>query len=120
MKVITFAFTLCLFVTAAVAQKTPISIKIPNFTDPAVKAFYTKYSNHLIKCIYAIREKNEARTIALFKDPGEQLVAREKVLAKEVVKIPSEKQKYLEFAKQVYPYLKEVEQSAYYQKMYGK
>ena len=96
-----------------------ISIKVPDFAEPEIKNFYTAYSDHLIKCIQAIREKNGAKVIDLFKNPGEQLVARERILAKEVVKDPVEKQKYMQYAAQVYPYIKEMERSVYYQKMYG-
>jgi hypothetical protein len=48
------------------------------------------------------------------------MVAREKTLAKDIVKNSVEKQKYLQFAEDIYPYIKEVEQSVYYKKMYGK
>ncbi len=121
--------TLCLFFTSAFSQNTetkkalsqsPITINVPDFSDPGVKKFYTAYSSHLIKCIEAIRQKNEAKVTALFKNPGEQLVSDEKILAPKVVKNPVEKQKYMQFAAQAYPYIKEVEQSIYYQKMYGK
>ena len=124
MKTIILAFTLCLFISNAFTQnevpKEPLFIKVPGFADPEVKSFYQSYADHLIKCIRKIREKNEPKTRALFKSPGEQLVAREKKLSKDVVKNTVEKQKYIEFAAQVYPYLKEVEQSEYYKKMYGK
>jgi len=33
---------------------------------------------------------------------------------------PVEKEKWMQFAAQVYPYVKELEQSVYYKKMYGK
>ena len=129
MKTIILTGTLCLFITCAFAQntasdktssKSAISIKVPDFADPEIKTFYQAYSDHLIKCILAIREKNEAKVAALFKNPGEQLVSREKILAKEVVKNDAEKQKYMLWAAQVYPYIKELERSVYYQKMYGK
>lgn len=123
MKII-FAFTLSLFVSSAFSQnsasKSAITIKVPDFAQPHIKTFYTEYSNHLIKCIQAIREKNEAKATALFKNPGEQLVARSKILEKEVVMNPVEKQKWMQYAAQVYPYIKELERSSYYQKMYGK
>ncbi|MEP6677464.1 MAG: hypothetical protein ABJA78_20045, partial [Ferruginibacter sp.] len=66
--------SLCLLMINAFTQP----IKVPDFADPAAKTFYQSYSDHLIKCIKAIREKNEAKVIALFKNPGEQLVEREK------------------------------------------
>ena len=97
-----------------------VSINVPDFANPEVKAFYESYSDHLIKCIQAIREKNESKVTALFKDPGEKLVNREKELVKELVKDPVEKQKYVAFAQQAYPYVKEVQQPAYYKKLYGK
>jgi len=93
---------------------------VPDFVGAGIKSFYQSYADHLIKCIKAIREKNEVKAKALFKDPGEELVTREKELSKEVVKNPVEKQKYMQFAAQVYPYIKEVQQSEYYKKMYGK
>ena len=124
MRAITLTFILCLFVGNGFTQnkthkEIPV-IKVPDFADPVIKSFYRSYADHLIKCIEAIREKNEAKAIALFKDPGEQLVAREKLITKEVVKKPGEKQKYMQFAAQVYPYIKELKASAYYKKVYGK
>ena len=129
MKKIFLTLAFCIFITYAFTQDTTfqktntqntISIKVPDFADPVAKSFYQSYADHLMKCIKAIREKNETKVIALFKDPGEQLVAREKIISKEVVKNAVEKKKYMEFAAQVYPYIKEVEQSEYYKKMIGK
>ena len=124
MKTIILAFTLCFFMSNAFTQnerpKEITAIKVPDFAGVGVKSFYQSYADHLIKCVKAIREKNEAKAIALFKDPGEQLVTREKVMTKEVVKDAVEKQKCLQFAAQVYPYVKEVQQSEYYIKIYGK
>jgi hypothetical protein len=127
MKTLILTLTLSLFVTFAFTQtpsegagsQTAVGIKVPDFADPEVKSFYQAYADHLIKCIQAIREKDEAKVTALFKDPGEQLVAREKTLNKELVKNSVENQKYMQFAKEAYPYIKEVERSVYYQKMYG-
>jgi hypothetical protein len=101
-------------------SKEILAIKVPDFAGAGVKSFYQSYADHLIKCVKAIREKNEVKATALFKNPGEQLVAKEKTMSKEVVKNAVEKQKYMEFAAQVYPYVKEVQQSAYYIKIYGK
>ncbi len=126
MKKIIVLLTFCLSAGSAFTQNTatnlqnPPSIKVPSFADPVAMKFYTTYSNHLIKCIKAIREKNEAKTLALFKDPGKQLVEQEKIISKETIKNPVEKQKYIEWTKNVYPYIKEVEHSAYYIKAYGK
>ena len=124
MKTILLSFLFCLFMTNAFSQNVTaqknLTISVPAFADASVKSFYQSYADHLIKCIKAIRAKDEATTKALFKNPGEQLVAREKILSKEVVKNAVEKQKYMQFASQVYPYLKEVQQSEFYKKMYGK
>jgi len=124
MRCLIFAIFICISGTTAFSQKTTVQkqivIKVPNFSDPQIKSFYTSYAAHLIKCVTAIRQKNEAKAIALFKNPGEQLVAREKVLVYEVIKDPAEKQKWMEFAVQASPYLKEVERSVYFQKVYGK
>lgn len=128
MKTLIVTLTLCFFITSAFTQPATTnkssqnvgSINVPDFADPQVKIFYLAYADHLIKCIHAIREKNETKVTALFKDPGEKLVNREKILAKEVAKNPVEKQKYIAFANQAYPYIKEVQRSVYYQKIYGK
>ena len=124
MKKALVVFAVCFFMQNAFTQnetsKEIVEIKVPNFAGAGVKSFYQSYADHLIKCIQAIREKNEVKTKALFKDPGEKLVAREKIISQGVVKDPVEKEKYIEFAKQVYPYLKEVQQSDYYKKIYGK
>ena len=123
MKTLMLAFSLCLLMNTAFTQnekpKELKAIKVPDFSDASVKSFYQSYADHLIKCVGAIREKNEAKAKALFKSPGEELVAREKLISKETVKNPIEKQKYLEFAALVYPYIKEVQQSEYYKKKYG-
>jgi hypothetical protein len=124
MKKIILGIVVSLCVSSAFSQDTTakkeITIKVPDFAQPHIKAFYIEYSNHLIKCIKAIREKNEARATALFKNPGEQLVARSRILEKEVIMNPVEKEKWMQFAAQVYPYIKELERSSYYQKLYGK
>ena len=124
MKKIILAFTLSLFVSSAFTQntaaKSSLNIKMPDFVQPDVKVFYTEYSNHLVKCIQAIREKNESKATALFKNPGEQLVARSKIIEKKVIMNPVEKQKWMQWSAQVYPLVKELERSSYYQKLYGK
>ena len=127
-EIIFFTIIFSAFVNVAFTQnkandktdiQSEIKIKVPDFADREIKTFYTSYANHLIKCIDAIRKKNEAKATALFKNPGEQLVAREKILAIEIVKDDVEKQKYMQFAAEVYPYIKELERSPYYQKLYG-
>ncbi len=124
MKTLIIAIFLCLITSVVFSQhsiaKDTSLISVPDFSDKTTKAFYQQYADHLIKCVFAIRGKQEAAAILLFKDPGENLVAREKVIARELVKTPGEKQKYLQFAAQAYPYIKEVERSAYYRKVYGK
>ena len=105
----------CLFITSAFTQ----TINVPDFAQPDVKAFYTEYSGHLIKCIKAIREKDQAKATSLFKE-GEPMVAKSKIIEKKVIMNPVEKQKWMQFAAQVYPLIKEMERSPYYQKLYGK
>lgn len=120
MKLLLF-FAACLVSTAAFAQETPpkkdLTINVPDFASTEAKKFYTKYANHLLMCIEAIRQKDETKANALFKK-GEPLVAEEKRLTQRVIKDPAEKKKYLQFAAEAYPYIKELEQSTYYQKLY--
>lgn len=118
MKFLMFVTIGALVFSAAFSQKTA-TINVPDFTDAKAKAFYTAYANHLIRCIDAIRKKDENKAQALFKDPGEKLVEDEKIISAEVIKYPTEKKKYIDFATQVYPYLNEIESSGYYKKMYG-
>ncbi len=109
------ALSCCFFIACAFTQ----TIKIPDFAQPDVKAFYTEYSNHLIKCIKAIREKNEAKATSLFK-AGEPMVTKSRIIEKKVIMNKVEKQKWMQYAAQVYPYIKEMERSPYYQNLYGK
>ncbi len=51
-------------------SQNPISLQVPDFADPEIKKFYAAYSNHLAKCVEAIREKNEAKVTALLKSGG--------------------------------------------------
>lgn len=123
MKPFLLLLTCWLLSTAAFTQDTlskePIhTIKVPDFADAGVKQFYTRYSTHLLKCIEAIRQNDDVKVAALFKNPGEQLVKEEKQLVVKLVKDPVEKQKYIEFAQQASPYVKEV--ARYYEKMHGK
>ncbi|MEO7445562.1 MAG: hypothetical protein ABIT96_07045 [Ferruginibacter sp.] len=115
MKTIILSLAFCFLFTSAFSQ----TIKVPDFVQPEVKAFYTVYSNHLMKCIKAIHEKNESKATALFKE-GEPMVAKSKIIEKKVIMAPGEKKKWMAFAAQVYPYIKEMERSPYYQKLYGK
>ncbi len=115
MKTIVLSLALCLFINSAFSQ----TINVPDFVQPDVKAFYTDYSNHLIKCIKAIREKNEGKATSLFK-AGEPMVEKSRVIEKKVIMNPVEKQKWMLFAAQVSPYIKEMERSPYYQRLYGK
>jgi hypothetical protein len=115
MKKIIMAFSLCFFITSAFTQ----TINVPDFAQQDVKAFYTEYSNHLIKCIKAIRENNEAKATSLFKE-GEPMVVKSRIIEKKVIMNLVEKQKWMQFAAQAYPLVKELERSSYYQKLYGK
>jgi len=45
-------------------------INVPDLADPAIKIFYQSHPEQMVKCMRAIREKNEPKAIALFKDPG--------------------------------------------------
>ncbi len=115
MKTIILSLAFCLLITSAFAQ----TINLPDFVQPDVKAFYTEYSNNLIKIIKAIREKNETKAVALLKNPGKQLNDKRKIIEKKVIMNPVEKQKWMQFAAQAYPLVKELERSTYYQKLAG-
>lgn len=112
-------FTNTLFSQSRSPNEAPV-IHVPEFADAGIRSFYQTYADHLIKCVVAIRLKDEAKATALFRDPGQRLVAKEKTLVPELMKNKTEKSKYIQFATEAYPYLKEVQSSAYYKKLYGK
>ena len=106
------------FTQDTLLKKPTHTIKVPDFAGAGVKQFYTRYSEHLLKCIEAIRQNDDVKVAALFKNPGEQLVKEEKQLVVKLLKDPGEKQKYIQFAQQASPYAKEVER--YYERVHGK
>jgi len=113
MKKLIVLLTFCFISIIGLGQ----SIKVPDFADAKIKSFYKTYSDHLLKCVAAIRQNDHIKLKALFKE-GEPIVAREKVLMKEVMKSPAEKQKWMQWATQASPYAKKVEN--YYQLMHRK
>jgi hypothetical protein len=48
-------------VTKKAGPQNATTIKAPDFADPEVKKFCTVYSNHLIKCVEAMREKTKPK-----------------------------------------------------------
>ena len=53
MKSVGLALTFCFFINSPFAQ----TIKVPDFADPKVKAFYQSHADHLLKCVAAIPPK---------------------------------------------------------------
>ena len=118
MKTIILLLALFLFATSAFTQKT-ININVPDFADAQARSFYNNYTSVLIKCVEAIRKKDDAKAIALSKNLLELVKPQE--YGRELIKNPVEKQKYVQWAGQVYPYAKEWEQAAAeYKKSSGK
>jgi len=119
MKLIVLTFALFLFAASAFTQKA-ITIKVPDFADAQAKSFYNNYTSVLIKCVEAIRQKDDAKAIALSKNLLSLVQPQEKY-GRELLKNPVEKQKYMQWAGQVSPYAKEWERAAaVYKKSSGK
>ena len=91
MKTIILLLALFLFATSAFTQKT-ININVPDFADAQARSFYNNYTSVLIKCVEAIRKKDDAKAIALSKNLLELVKPQEKY-GRELIKKSSGKTK---------------------------
>ena len=125
MKIILLIVTCSLLVNAVFSQKTQTAktnsqdiqnIKVPDYADPEIKQFYQSYIAYTKKVLVAIRKKDEAAVMKLFKEEGNQFDVKAQEMEKRVRTNPTEEQKWKTYIMQIYPYQKEIIQSAYYKK----
>ena len=125
MKIILLIVTCSLLVNAVFSQKTQTAktnsqdiqnIKVPDYADPEIKQFYQSYISYTKKVLVAIRKKDEAAVMKLFKEEGNQFDVKAQEMEKRVRTNPTEEQKWKTYIIQIYPYQKEIIQSVYYKK----
>jgi len=87
----------------------------PEFADAELKQYYKNYSAYLINVVAAIRNKDEAGAMKLFREQGKQFDNINDMEMK-VRTVPEEEQKFTTWLMQAYPYQKEIIQSEYYKK----
>ena len=125
MKIILLTVTCSLLVNALFSQNTKTTktnsqdiqnIKVPDYADPEIKQFYQSYISYTNKVLVAIRKKDEAAVMKLFKEEGNQFDVKAQEMEKRVRTNPTEEQKWKTYIMQIYPYQKEIIQSVYYKK----
>ncbi len=125
MKILLFTIALGFVMNAAFTQdKTTAkpgsqaiqTIQVPDFADPQVKQFYQSYTDYTIKVVKAIRQKDEAATMQLFRTEGRQYGNKMHEMENKVRSNPAEEKKWEPYIMKMFPYQKEIVQSAYYKK----
>lgn len=85
----------------------------PDFTDPELKGYYSVYTAYLKKVVIAIRNKDEAGTMKIFREEGKQFDNRNEMEQK-AKSSPEEEQKFTTWLMQSMPLQTEIVQSDYY------
>ena len=67
--------------------------------------------------LVAIRKKDEAEVMRLFKEEGKQFDVKAQEMEKRVRTNPQKNKNWKTYIMQIYPYQKEIIQSAYYKKV---
>ena len=120
MKIILLTLALGFVVNAAFTQdksSQPVQpVSVPDFADPQVKQFYNSYTDYTIKVLKAIRQKDEAATMELFRTEGGQYGNKMQEMENKVRSNPAEEEKWKPYIMKMFPYQKEIVQSAYYKK----
>ena len=92
-----------------------IHLQAPDLTDPELKKYYSDFTAYIKKAVTSIRNKDEARTMKLFREEGIQFDNSSTMEAK-VRMTPEEEQKFTTWLMQSFPLQKEIIQSDYYKK----
>ena len=92
-----------------------IDLQAPDFAHPVIKQYYDSYTAYLKKVVTAIRNKDEAGTMKLFREEGKQFDNMNKMEQK-ARSAPGEEQKFTTWLMQSVPYQKEIIQSDYHKK----
>ncbi len=90
---------------------------VPDFSDRAAKQYYTGYIAYLTKVVTSIRNKDEAGTMKIFREEGNQWDKDKEEMEAKVKSTPEEEQKFNAwFLQSVVPLLQETVRSDYFKK----
>ena len=92
-----------------------IDLQAPDLTDPELKKYFSDYTAYLKKVVTSIRNKDEAGTMKIFREEGNQFDNSSTMEAK-VRTTPEEEQKFTTWFMQSIPLLQEIVRSDYYKK----
>ena len=98
-----------------VSENGNTDIQAPDFADPQIKKYYSNYTAYLKKVVTAIRNKDEAGTMKIFREEGKQWDNKNEMEEK-ARSTPEEEQKFTTWLMQSYPYQTEIIRSDYYKK----
>ncbi len=91
-----------------------VSIEAPDFADPELKRYYSVYTDYLTRVVTAIRNKDEAGTMKLFREEGKKFDNKNEMDKKAQTQ---EEQKFNTWLMKTFvPYNKEIVQSEYFKK----
>jgi seryl-tRNA synthetase len=89
---------------------------VPYFADPLTKQFYTEYTAHIEKAVLAIRNKDEA-TFMKLRGEGKKLEKKFQYFMSERKSTSEDIKKKQAWNKKAMPYIQEIIQSDYNQKL---
>ena len=92
-----------------------IDLQAPDFADPAFKKYYSDYTAYIKRVVTTIRNKDEAGTMKIFREEGNQFDNSSTMEAK-VRSTPEEEQKFTTWFMQSIPLSQEIVRSNYYKK----
>ena len=98
-----------------VSDNSTIDIQAPDFADQQIKKYYSNYTAYLKKVVTAIRNKDEAGTMKIFREEGKQWNNINE-MEKKARSTPEEEQKFTAWLMQSYLYQTEIIKSDYYKK----
>ncbi len=98
-----------------VSANNNIDLQTPDFADPKIKQYYTRYTAYLKKVVTSIRNKDEAETMKIFTEEGKQFDNKNEMETR-ARSTPEEEQKFLTWLMQSMPLQTEIIQSDYYKK----
>ena len=81
-----------------------IDLQAPDLADPAIKQYYNSYTAYLKKVVTAIRNKDEAGTMKIFREEGNQF-DNSSTMEQKARTTPEEEQKFTTWFMQSIPLL---------------
>jgi hypothetical protein len=93
------------------------SLKVPDFKDPQVKAYFNWHRSHVIKYVKAVRENNKPAIKGVFEEGISKAKESEAIIKKAESSGTVEYKKLQEYSRQVSSLMQEVSKSAYVQQL---